>query len=74
MIDEARRISSRRHYVPTGEIKNYNVMIDGQNIFDQSVRNDLMHMIIIEKLQQVKDMIMQLLVFSTIILSKTIIR
>ena len=49
-------------------------MIDGQNVFDQSVRNDLMHMIIIEKLQQVKDMIMQLLVFSTIILSKTIIR
>ena len=74
MIDEAPRISSRRHYVPTGEIKNYNVMIDGQNFFDQSVRNDLMRMIIFEKLQQVKDMIIQLLVCSTIIISKTIIR
>ena len=50
MIDEAPRISSRRHYVPTEEIKNYNVLIDGQNFFDQSVRNDIMHMIIFEKL------------------------
>ena len=49
-------------------------MIDGQKCFDQAVRNDLMHMIIFEKLQQVKEMIIQLVVCCTIIISKTIIR
>ena len=49
-------------------------MIDGQNFFDQAVRNDLMHMTIFEKLQQVKEMIMQLVVCCAIIISKTIIR
>ena len=29
------------YYLPTREIKNYNVIIDGQNFFDQPVRNDL---------------------------------
>ena len=28
-------------YLLTVEIKNYHAMIDGQNIFDQPVRNDL---------------------------------
>ena len=28
-------------YLPTVETKNYNFMIDGQNIFDQPVRNNL---------------------------------
>ena len=39
--NEAQRISYKRHYLPTREIKNYNVMIDGENFFDQSVRDDL---------------------------------
>ena len=30
-----------RYYLPTREVKNYNVMIDGQTFFDQPVRNDL---------------------------------
>ena len=30
-----------KYYLGTVEIKNYNVMIDGQNIFEQPVKNDL---------------------------------
>ena len=34
------RISNKRYYIPNVEIKDYNVMIDGKNFFDQPVRND----------------------------------
>ena len=34
------RIVHIKFYLPTVEIKDYNVMIDGQNFFDQSVKND----------------------------------
>ena len=30
-----------KYHLPTSEIKNYNVMIDRQNFFDQPVRNSL---------------------------------
>ena len=33
------RISNKRYYIPNVEIKDYNVMIDGKNFFDQSARN-----------------------------------
>ena len=39
--DEAQRTSDKQCYLPTVETKNYNFMIDGQNIFDQPVRNNL---------------------------------
>ena len=39
--NEAQRTSHKWFYLPTRGIKNYNVMIDGQNFFDQPVRNDL---------------------------------
>ena len=39
--NEAQRISHRRYYFPTVEIKNCNVMINGQNFFNQLVRNNL---------------------------------
>ena len=29
------------HFLPKVELKDYNVMIDGQNIFDQLVKHDL---------------------------------
>ena len=32
--------SSKRYYLPNVEIKNYNVMIDGNNFFDQPITND----------------------------------
>ena len=40
--DEAQQTGWKRYYLPTVEIKNYNVMIDGQNFFDQPLRNNLM--------------------------------
>ena len=36
----AQRISNKRYYIPNVEIKDYNVMIDGKNFFDQPVKND----------------------------------
>ena len=33
------RISNKRYYIPNVEIKDYNVMIDRKNFFDQPVRN-----------------------------------
>ena len=39
--DEVQQTSYKRYYLPTVEIENYNVMIDGQNFFDQPVRNNL---------------------------------
>ena len=32
-------ISKRRYYIPNVEIKDYNVMIDGKNIFDQPINS-----------------------------------
>ena len=34
------KISNKRYYIPNVEIKDYNIMIDGKNFFDQLVRND----------------------------------
>ena len=34
------RISSKRYNLPNVEIKNYNVMIDGKNFFDQPVKSN----------------------------------
>ena len=31
----------KKNYLPTVEIKNHNVMINGRNFFDQPVKNDL---------------------------------
>ena len=39
--DDAQRKSSKRYYLPNVEIKDYNVMIDGKNFLDQSVKNDV---------------------------------
>ena len=49
-------------------------MIDGKNIFDQPVKKKQQHMIVFETLQQLKEMIAQLVVCETIIISKTNIR
>ena len=38
--DDAQRTSNRGYYIPNVEIKDYNVMIDGKNFFDQPVKND----------------------------------
>ena len=38
--DDAQRTSNKKYYIPNVEIKDYNVMIDGKNAFDQPVKND----------------------------------
>ena len=38
---EAQRTSYKWYYLPNKEIKTYNVMINGQIFFDQSIRNNL---------------------------------
>ena len=34
------RTSDDRYYLPTVEIKDYNIMINGENFFDQTIKND----------------------------------
>ena len=36
--NDAERRSNKRYYLPNIEMKNYNVMIDGKNLFDQLVK------------------------------------
>ena len=38
--NDVKRPSNKRDYIPNVEIKDYNVMIDGKNFFDQPVKND----------------------------------
>ena len=38
--DDTQRTSTKRYYIPNIEIKDYNVMIGGKNLFAQSVKND----------------------------------
>ena len=38
--NDDQRTSNKRYYIPNVEIKDYNVMIDGKNVFDQPVKND----------------------------------
>ena len=38
--NDAQRASNKRYYIPNEEIKDYNLMIDGKNFFDQPVKND----------------------------------
>ena len=37
---DAQITSNKRYFLPNVEIKDYNVMIDGKNVFDQPVKND----------------------------------
>ena len=60
--DGAQRISNKRYYIPNVEIKDYNVMIDGKNFFNQPVKNDIVTHEILETLLLVKEMIRQLVV------------
>ena len=38
--NDEQRTSNKRCYIPNVEIKDYNVMVDGKNFFDQPVKND----------------------------------
>ena len=36
--NDAQRTNTKGYYIPNVEIKNYNVMINGQNFFDQPIK------------------------------------
>ena len=36
--NDTQRTSSRGYYLPNTELKDYNIMIDGKNVFDQLIR------------------------------------
>ena len=38
--DDVQRASNKKYYIPDVKIKDYNVMIDGKNLFDQPAKND----------------------------------
>ena len=57
--DDAQRISRKRYYIPNFEIKDYNFMID-----------EYKNMKILEKILFFKDMIIELVVYETIPISK----
>ena len=38
--NDAQRTINKRYYIPNVEIKDYNVMINGKNVFDQPVKNN----------------------------------
>ena len=38
--NDTQRTSSKRYHLPNAEIKDYNIMIDGKNFFDQPIKND----------------------------------
>ena len=53
----AKRFKSRRYYLPNGIIKNYNIIINGKNFYDQPIDSDIKQYEEIRKLTtgQVKD-------------------
>ena len=57
------RTSSKRYHLPNVEIKDYNVMIEGKNFFDQPIKKNKKHMETLEKLLLVKETITQLVVY-----------
>ena len=60
--DDAQRTSNKRYYTQNVEIKDCNVMIDGNNFFDQP-RNNMKtyeHMKTLEELLLVKEITIQL--------------
>ena len=66
--EEDRKVRTK-YNLPKVEIKNYNVMIDGKNFFDQSVKSVLEHVITFEKLKQEKMMVTQVVACWIIIIS-----
>ena len=59
---DARRIVYTGYYLPNVEIKDYNIMINGKNFFDQPIKILKQHRKTLEKLLLVKEMTIQLLV------------
>ena len=46
-------------FLPRVDITSYNVLIDGRNVYDQPISDEIKSMMKLEKLQQGKEMIIQ---------------
>ena len=60
--NDAHQKSYKWYFLPTAEMKDYNVMTDGKNFFAQPVKDDLITYENIQRLPLVKEMITQLVV------------
>ena len=40
-IDDLKRYKAGRYYFPNGTIKNYNIIINGKNFYDQPIDSDI---------------------------------
>ena len=70
--NEDNRKSHSAYYLPKVEIKDYNFMIDGRNFFGQPINSMTKTYKILEKLRQVREMAIQLIVCQIILISKKI--
>ena len=39
--NDVKRFTATRYYLPKGIIKNYNVIINGKNLYDQAIDSDI---------------------------------
>ena len=60
--NDAHQKSYKWYFLPTAEMKDYNVMTDGKNFFAQPVKDDLITYENSQRLPLVKEMITQLVV------------
>ena len=72
--NEAQRTSDKLYYIATREIKSYNIVIDGQNVFYQPIRNNLISYDNIRKISTGQGDDYFLVIFCTMIISINIIR
>ena len=61
--DNVHQTIYKQCFIPTIEIKDYNVLTDVQSFFDQLVKMIKEHMVTFEKLQLVIEMITKLVVY-----------
>ena len=61
--DDAQKTSNKRYYLPSIEIKDYNVMVDRKNFFDQSIKNKKVTYKNIRKIEMRLEMIARLAVY-----------
>ena len=63
------RTERKGYFLPKAEIKDYNVMIGGRNFFDQPIKKNI-KIKILAILLLLKEMIIQLIIYKIIIISK----
>ena len=39
--NDVKQLKTRRYYIPEGIIKNYNFIINGENVYDQPIHSDM---------------------------------